>query len=159
MCESIRIHDYLLWFASIIAWLTRRFLHYHKLWPFRSGLSKLSYWHRRVSEKCLCCRQRLSEEKLLKCYAEEVSAIISMMVLENCEGCRVDHPSQRQHAFNDGRRSENVAIFWQCLGGGGGGKGCWNVHEQFTRLKTNCEWTWAVKVYMSRLENIVLHEE
>ena len=61
--------------------------------------------------------------------------------------------------FNDGRRLENVAIVWQCLGEGVGGKGCWNVHEEFTRLKTNCEWTWAVKVYMSRMENIVLHEE
>ena len=45
----------------------------------------------------MCCRQRLIEEKLLKCYPEEVSAIISMTVLENCEGCLVDHPSQRQH--------------------------------------------------------------
>ena len=36
---------------------------------------------------------------------------------------------------NDGGRSENVAIVWQCLGEGVGGKGCWNVHEQFTRLK------------------------
>ena len=45
----------------------------------------------------MCCRQRLIEEKLLKCYPEEVSAIISMMVLENCEGCRVDYSSQRHH--------------------------------------------------------------
>ena len=63
---------------------------------FRSGLSKLNI-PTDIDEKFLCCRQRLIEEKLLKCYAEEVSAIISMMVLENCEGCRVDHPSQRQH--------------------------------------------------------------
>ena len=26
-----------------------------------------------------------------------MSAIISMMVLENCEGCRVDYSSQRHH--------------------------------------------------------------
>ena len=39
----------------------------------------------------------LIEEKLLKCYAEEVSAIVSMMLLENCEGCRFDYPSQREH--------------------------------------------------------------
>ena len=65
---------------------------------FRSGLSKLNIpTDIDEEEKFLCCRQRLIEEKLLKCYAEEVSAIISMMVLENCEGCRVDHPSQRQH--------------------------------------------------------------
>ena len=42
-------------------------------------------------------RQEIIEGKLLKCYAEEVSTIISMLVLENCEGCRIDHPSQRQH--------------------------------------------------------------
>ena len=65
---------------------------------FRSGLSKLNIPTDIDEEEIfLYCRQRLIEEKLLKCYAEEVSAIISMMVLENCEGGRVDHPSQRQH--------------------------------------------------------------
>ena len=62
----------------------------------RSGLSKLNYTDIGEEENFFC-RQRLIEEKLLKDYVEEVSAIISMMVLENCEGCRVDHPSQRQH--------------------------------------------------------------
>ena len=52
----------------------------------RSGLSKLNIPSDiDEEEKFLCCRQRLIEEKLLKCYAEEVySAIICMMVLENC---------------------------------------------------------------------------
>ena len=65
---------------------------------FRSGLSKLKNIPTDIDEeeKFLCCRQRLLEEKLLKCYAEEVSTIISMMVLKNCEGCRVGYPSQRQ---------------------------------------------------------------
>ena len=63
-----------------------------------SGLCKLNVpTDLGEDEKCVCCRQRLIEEKLLKCYAEEVTAIISMMVLENCEGCRVDYASQRQH--------------------------------------------------------------
>ena len=62
----------------------------------RSGLSKLNYTDIGEEENFFC-RQRLIEEKLLKDYVEEVSAIISMMVLENCEACRVDHPSQRQH--------------------------------------------------------------
>ena len=45
---------------------------------FRSGLSKLTI----LTEKFLCHRQGLIEEKLLKSYAEEVSAIISTMVLK-----------------------------------------------------------------------------
>ena len=65
---------------------------------FRNDLSKLNIpTDIDEEENFLDCRQRLIEEKLLKCYAEEVAAIISMMVLKNCEGCRVDHPSQRQH--------------------------------------------------------------
>ena len=65
---------------------------------FRTGLSKL-YIPTDIDgkEKFLCCRQRLIVEILLKSYAEEVSAIISMMVLENCEGYSVNYPSQRQH--------------------------------------------------------------
>ena len=52
---------------------------------FRSGLSKLNI-PIDVDEEFLCCRQRLIEEKLLKCYAEEVSATISMKVLEIVKG-------------------------------------------------------------------------
>ena len=41
--------------------------------------------------------QSLIQEKLLKCYAEEIACAISVLVVENCNGCIIDHPSQRQH--------------------------------------------------------------
>ena len=41
------------------------------------------------------CR-RLTEEKLLKCYTDEVASEICKLVLLNCNGFRIDHPSQRQ---------------------------------------------------------------
>ena len=49
------------------------------------------------SEIFLSHRQRLIEEKLLKCYTDEVASEICKLVLLNCNGCRIDHPSQRQH--------------------------------------------------------------
>ena len=42
-------------------------------------------------------RQKLIEQKLIKCYAEEISSVISNLAVENCNGCITDHPSQRQH--------------------------------------------------------------
>lgn len=48
-------------------------------------------------EKFLSHRQSLIKEKLLKCYADEIAIIISNLVVENCNGCIIDHPSQRQH--------------------------------------------------------------
>ena len=64
----------------------------------RSGISKLTLpTDIGEEERILSYRQKIIEGKLLKCYAEEVSTIISMLVLENCEGCRIDHLSQGQH--------------------------------------------------------------
>ena len=48
-------------------------------------------------ERFLGHRQGLILEKLLKCYAEEIACAISVLVVENCNGCIIDHPSQRQH--------------------------------------------------------------
>ena len=48
-------------------------------------------------ERFLSHRQSLIQEKLLKCYAEEIACAISVLVVENCNGCIIDHPSQRQH--------------------------------------------------------------
>ena len=48
-------------------------------------------------ERFLSHRQSLIQEKLLKCYAEEIACTISVLVVENCNGCIIDHPSQRQH--------------------------------------------------------------
>lgn len=42
-------------------------------------------------------RQKLIEDKLLNCYADEIATLISCLVIKNCNGCIIDHPSQRQH--------------------------------------------------------------
>ena len=42
-------------------------------------------------------RQKIIEEKLIKCYAEEIASVIAKLVVENCSGCIMDHTSQRQH--------------------------------------------------------------
>ena len=41
--------------------------------------------------------QIMIEEKLLKCYAEETASRVMVLVMEYCNGCLIDHPSQRQH--------------------------------------------------------------
>ena len=63
---------------------------------FRSGLCKLSMpTDIDESEIFRSHRQRLIEEKLLKCYTDEVASEICKLVLLNCNGCRIDNPSQR----------------------------------------------------------------
>ena len=42
-------------------------------------------------------RQKLIEEKLFTFYVQELASIINELVVKNCNGCIVDHPSQRQH--------------------------------------------------------------
>jgi hypothetical protein len=37
------------------------------------------------------------EDKLLNCYAIKVASIITALVVKNCNGCIIDHPSQHQH--------------------------------------------------------------
>ena len=64
----------------------------------RKSLSKLSLpTDIGNEERFLSHRQSLIQEKLLKCYAEEIACAISVLVVENCNGCIIDHPSQRQH--------------------------------------------------------------
>ena len=41
-------------------------------------------------------RRRLVEEKLLKCYTDGVASELCKLVLLNGNGCRIEHPSQRQ---------------------------------------------------------------
>ena len=48
-------------------------------------------------ERFLSQRQKMIEERLIKCYAEEIASVINQLVVENCQGCIIDHPSQRQH--------------------------------------------------------------
>ena len=65
---------------------------------FRNGLCKLSMPSDIDEiEINLSHRQRRVEEKLLKCYTDEVASEICKLVLLNCNGCRIDHPSQKQH--------------------------------------------------------------
>ena len=48
-------------------------------------------------ERFLSHQQSLIQEKLTKCYAEEIACAIPVLVVENCNGCIIDHPSQGQH--------------------------------------------------------------
>ena len=43
-------------------------------------------------DRFLSHRQELIEEKLLKCYAEEIACAISVLVVKNCNRCIIDHP-------------------------------------------------------------------
>ena len=48
-------------------------------------------------EYFLSNRQIMIEEKLLMCYAEETAFHVMVLVTEYCNGCLIDHPSQRQN--------------------------------------------------------------
>ena len=63
---------------------------------FRNDLCKLPM-PTDIDEREISHRGRLIEEKLLKCYTDEVASEICKLVLQNCNGCRIDHPIQRQH--------------------------------------------------------------
>ena len=66
------------------------------------------------SEIFLSHRQRLIEEKLLKCYTDEVASKICKFVLLNCNGCRIDHPSQRQHECLIMEAEEKMWVYFDC---------------------------------------------
>ena len=61
--------------------------------------------------------QRLSEEKLLKCYTDEVASEICKLELQNCNGCRIDHPSQRQHDCRLMKAEEKMWVYFDCAFG------------------------------------------
>jgi hypothetical protein len=48
-------------------------------------------------ERYFAHREKRIGDILLNCYAEEITSAITSMVLKNCNGCLIDHPSQRQH--------------------------------------------------------------
>lgn len=60
---------------------------------------KLSMWPTDQDERhrILSHIWKLIEGKLQECYTEEVASNIYKFVTENCNGCAIDHPSQRQH--------------------------------------------------------------
>ena len=63
-------------------------------------------------ERFLSHRQSLIQEKLLKCYAEEIACAISVLVVENCNGCIIDHPSQRQHPCLMMENDEKLLLYF-----------------------------------------------
>ena len=63
-------------------------------------------------ERFLSHRQSLTQEKLLKCYAEEIACAISVLVVENCNGCIIDHPSQRQHPCLMMENDEKLLLYF-----------------------------------------------
>ena len=77
-------------------------------------------------ELILSHRQRLIEDKLLNCYAIEVASIITALVVKNCNGCIIDHPSQRQH----------VALCWRSIRCCLWSYNRWELYEQSTWHKT-----------------------
>ena len=82
---------------------------------FRNGLCKLSMpTDIDESEIILSHRQKLIEEKLLKCYIDEVASEICKLVLQNCNGCRIDHPSQRQYECLMMEVEENMWVYFDC---------------------------------------------
>jgi hypothetical protein len=64
-------------------------------------------------ELFLSHRQKIIEDKLLNCYASEIASIISALVVKNCNGCIIDHPSQRQHPclMMESDERINVVVF------------------------------------------------
>ena len=66
-------------------------------------------------ERFLSHRQSLIQEKLLKCYAEEVAHAISVVVVENCNGCIIDHPSQRQHPCLMMENEERLLMYFDIV--------------------------------------------
>ena len=82
---------------------------------FRNGLCKLSM-PTDIDESgiILSHRQRLIEEKLLKCYTDEVASEICKLVLMNCSCCCIDHPSQRQHECLMMEAEENIWVYFDC---------------------------------------------
>ena len=63
-------------------------------------------------ERFLSHRQSLIQEKLLKCYAEEIACAISVLVVENCNGCIIDHLSQRQHPCLMMKNDEKLLLYF-----------------------------------------------
>ena len=63
-------------------------------------------------ERFLSHRQKIIEEKLIKCYAEEIASVINQLVVENCNGCIIDHPSQRQHPCLMMESDERLSMYF-----------------------------------------------
>ena len=81
--------------------------------PARKHLPKLTLpTDNRNEERFLSHRQKIIQEKLIKCYAEEIASVINQLVLENCNGCIIDHPSQRQHPCLMMESDERLSLYF-----------------------------------------------
>ena len=63
-------------------------------------------------ERFLSHRQKIIEERLIKCYAEEIASVINQLVVDNCNGCIIDHPSQRQHPCLMMESDERLSMYF-----------------------------------------------
>ena len=63
-------------------------------------------------ERFLSHRQKIIQGKLIKCYAEEISSVINQLVVKNCSGCIIDHPSQRQHPCIMMESDEKLSLYF-----------------------------------------------
>ena len=63
-------------------------------------------------ERFLSHCQKIIEEILIKCYAEEIASVINQLVVENCNGCIIDHPSQRQHPCLMMESDERLSMYF-----------------------------------------------
>ena len=63
-------------------------------------------------DRFLSHRQKIIEERLIKCYAEEIASVINELVVENCNGCIIDHPSQRQHPYLMMKSDERLSMYF-----------------------------------------------
>ena len=50
-----------------------------------------------TKEPTITERQNTIEELLIEAFAEHLSSEVYKLTQENCNGCKIDHPSQRQH--------------------------------------------------------------
>ena len=63
-------------------------------------------------ERFLSHRPKIIEERQIKCYAEEIVSVINQLVVENCNGCIIDHPSQRQHPCLMMESDERLSMYF-----------------------------------------------
>ena len=63
-------------------------------------------------ERFLSHGQKIIEERLIKCYAEEIASVINQLVVENCNGCIIYHPSQRQYPCLMMESDERLSMYF-----------------------------------------------
>ena len=57
-------------------------------------------------------RHEQIQGRLLECYASEIASRIAALVEKNCNGCIIDHPSQRQHPCLMLEPDEKISLYF-----------------------------------------------